>query len=138
MPFTALRPTVIVDGPAPLVLAWHMLDPPCTDAAFAAALPLSGVPAWRVHLGMPLCGARMIENSMDAVDGLARKDPLMAYLAPFVWQAAEEVPGRAVSVAPAAAGRHRTTWSARRFPRGDGRPADLGPIPDSDRRRCVG
>ena len=42
MPFTALPPTVIVDGPAPLVLAWHMLDPPCTDAAFAAALPLTG------------------------------------------------------------------------------------------------
>jgi hypothetical protein len=45
VPFTALPPTVIVDGPAPLVSAWHMLDPPCTDAAFAAALPLTGVPA---------------------------------------------------------------------------------------------
>jgi pimeloyl-ACP methyl ester carboxylesterase len=69
-----------------------MLDAPCTDAAFAAALPLRGVPAWRVYLGMPLCGARMIEDSMDAVVELARKDPLMAYLAPFVWQAAEEFP----------------------------------------------
>jgi pimeloyl-ACP methyl ester carboxylesterase len=92
VPFTALPPTVTVDGPTPLVLAWHMLDAPCTDAAFAAALPLRGVPAWRVYLGMPLCGARMIENSMDAVIALARKDPLMAYLAPFVWQAAEEFP----------------------------------------------
>ena len=92
VPFTALPPTVNIDGPARLVLAWHMLDAPCTDAAFAAALPLTGVPAWRVYLGMPLCGARMIEDSMDAVVELARKDPLMAYLAPFVWQAAEEFP----------------------------------------------
>jgi dienelactone hydrolase len=92
VPFTALPPTVTGQGPAPLVLTWHMLDAPCTDAAFAAALPLRGVPAWRVHLGMPLCGARMINNSMDAVAELARKDPLMAYLAPFVWQAADEFP----------------------------------------------
>jgi dienelactone hydrolase len=92
VPFTALPPTVNIDGPARLVLAWHMLDAPCTDAAFAAALPLRGVPAWRVYLGMPLCGARMIEDSMDVVVELARKDPLMAYLAPFVWQAAEEFP----------------------------------------------
>jgi Prolyl oligopeptidase family len=92
VPFTALPPTVGVEGPAPLVLTWHMLDAPCTDAAFAAALPLTGVPAWRVHLGMPLCGARMIESSMDAVAELACKDPLMAYLAPVVWQAAEEFP----------------------------------------------
>jgi hypothetical protein len=92
VPFTALPPTVNVDGPVRLVLAWHMLDAPCTDAAFAAALPLRGVPAWRVYLGMPLCGARMIEDSMDAVVELAHKDPLMAYLAPFVWQVAEEFP----------------------------------------------
>jgi hypothetical protein len=74
VPFTALPPTINIDGPARLVLAWHMLDAPCTDAAFAAALPLTGVPAWRVYLGMPLCGARMIEDSMDAVVELARKD----------------------------------------------------------------
>jgi dienelactone hydrolase len=92
VPFTALPPTVNIDGPARLVLAWHILDAPCTDAAFAAALPLRGVPAWRVYLGMPLCGARMIEDSMDVVVELARNDPLMAYLAPFVWQAAEEFP----------------------------------------------
>lgn len=92
VPFTALPPTVTVEGPAPLVLTWHMLDAPCTNAAFATALPLTGMPAWRVHLGMPLCGTRMIDGSMDAVVELARKDPLMAYLAPFVWQAAEEFP----------------------------------------------
>lgn len=61
VPFTALPPTVTVQGPVPLVVTWHMMDAPCTDPAFAAALPMMGIPAWRVHLGMPLCRARMLE-----------------------------------------------------------------------------
>src|SRR5438067_1140117 len=92
VPFTALPPTGAIDGPAPLIVTWHMLDAPRTDAAFAAALPMTGVPAWRVHLGMPMCGARMVDGRVDAVIELIRKDPLMAYLAPFVYQAAAEFP----------------------------------------------
>ena len=69
-----------------------MLDAPRTDAAFAAALPMTGVPAWRVHLGMPMCGARMVDGRVDAIIELARTDPLMAFLAPFVHQAADEFP----------------------------------------------
>jgi hypothetical protein len=38
VPFTALPPAGAVDGPAPLIVTWHMLDAPRTDAAFAAAL----------------------------------------------------------------------------------------------------
>jgi dienelactone hydrolase len=92
VPFTALPPAGVTDGPAPLIVTWHMLDAPRTDAAFAAALPLLGVPAWRVHLGMPMCGARMVDGRVDAVLELIRKDPLMAFLAPFVHQAADEFP----------------------------------------------
>jgi len=92
VPFTALPPTGATDGPAPLIVTWHMLDAPRTDAAFAAALPMTRVPAWRVHLGMPMCGARMVDGRVDAVIELIRKDPLMAYLAPFVYQAADEFP----------------------------------------------
>jgi dienelactone hydrolase len=92
VPFTALPPTGATDGPAPLIVTWHMLDAPRTDAAFAAALPMIGVPAWRVHLGMPMCGARMVDGRVDAVVELIGKDPLMAFLAPFVHQAAEEFP----------------------------------------------
>src|SRR4051794_16105062 len=44
VPFTALPPAGAVDGPAPLIVTWHMLDAPRTDAAFAAALPMTGVP----------------------------------------------------------------------------------------------
>lgn len=96
VPFTALPP--VGDGPAPLIVTWHMLDAPRTDAAFAAALPMDGVPAWRVHLGMPMCGARMVNGSTDAVVELFTKDPLMLYLAPFVRQAAEEFPAALASI----------------------------------------
>ncbi|MBW0102481.1 S9 family peptidase [Pseudonocardia sp. KRD291] len=99
VPFTALPPS---DGAthdaAPLVVTWHMLDAPRTDAAFAAALPLAGVPAWRVHLGMPLCGARMVDGRLDAHVELARRDALMAYFAPVLRQAADEFPAALASL----------------------------------------
>ncbi|MBL8925350.1 MAG: prolyl oligopeptidase family serine peptidase [Pseudonocardia sp.] len=98
VPFTALAPVGAVDGPAPLIVTWHMLDAPRTDAAFAAALPMTGVPAWRVHLGMPMCGARMVDGRLDAAIELARKDALLAFLAPFVYQAAEEFPAALAAV----------------------------------------
>jgi pimeloyl-ACP methyl ester carboxylesterase len=98
VPFTALPPTGSAEGPAPLIVTWHMLDAPRTDAAFAAALPMTGVPAWRVHLGMPMCGARMVDGRVDAIVELARKDALMAFLAPFVHQAAEEFPAALVAL----------------------------------------
>ena len=92
VPFTALPPTGAADGPAPLVVTWHMLDAPRTDAAFAAALPMAGVPAWRVHLGMPMCGARMVDGRVDTALELMRTDPLLAFLAPIVRQAVDEFP----------------------------------------------
>ncbi|MGW0182430.1 alpha/beta hydrolase family protein [Nocardia sp. NPDC003345] len=92
VPYTALPPAGGVDAPAPLIVTWHMLDAPRTDAAFAAALPMAGVPAWRVHLGMPMCGARMVDGRVDAVLELARRDALLAFLAPFAQQAADEFP----------------------------------------------
>jgi dienelactone hydrolase len=96
VPFTALPPAD--DGAAQLIVTWHMLDAPRSDAAFAAALPMHDLPAWRVHLGMPMCGARMVDGSMDAGLELMRKDPLMSYLHAFVRQAFEEFPAALESV----------------------------------------
>lgn len=96
VPFTALPPAG--GGAAPLIVTWHMLDAPRTDAAFAAALPMTGVPAWRVHLGMPMCGARMVDGRVDAVIELAREDALRAFLARFVHQAAYEFPAALAAV----------------------------------------
>jgi dienelactone hydrolase len=90
VPFTALPPAV--DGPAPLIVTWHMMDAPCTDAAFAAALPLHDVPAWRVHLGMPLCGARSLPDRDAAFVELVQRDIVLAYIEPVVRQAADEFP----------------------------------------------
>lgn len=96
VPFTALPPAG--RGPAPLIVTWHMLDAPRSDAAFAAALPMNDLPAWRVHLGMPMCGARMVDGSMDAAARLMHEDPLMSYLHPFVQQATEEFPAALASI----------------------------------------
>jgi hypothetical protein len=92
VPFTALPP--VGDGPAPLVVTWHMMDAPCTDAAFAAALPLVGVEAWRVHLGMPWCGARAYPEGYE----LSRRDPMMLYVDAVVRQAVEEFPAALVDL----------------------------------------
>ncbi|SQD98375.1 MULTISPECIES: alpha/beta hydrolase-fold protein [unclassified Parafrankia] len=86
VPFTALPPAGGADVPAPLVVTWHMMDAPRSDSAFAAALPLADVPAWRVHLGMPLVGRRPVEGAYEA----ALADPVLRYVDPVVRQATEE------------------------------------------------
>jgi dienelactone hydrolase len=53
--YVALPPTAVdatPDGPPQLIVVWHGFEPPCTEAAFAAAMPMTGVPAWRVYLGL--------------------------------------------------------------------------------------
>ena len=90
VPFTALPPPG--GGPAPLVVAWHLLDAPCTDAAFAAALPLDGVAAWRVYLGLPMCGRRSAANGQEAIVALAREDIVLRYVDNLVRQAVGEFP----------------------------------------------
>jgi dienelactone hydrolase len=57
VPYVALRPAR-GRRRAPLVVAWHQLDPPRTGQAMAAALPLARLAAWRVYLGLPMTGAR--------------------------------------------------------------------------------
>jgi dienelactone hydrolase len=42
VPFVALPPAGGPRASAPVVVAWHLLDPPRTEAAFAAQVPLSG------------------------------------------------------------------------------------------------
>jgi dienelactone hydrolase len=88
VPFTALPPPGGAAEPAPLVITWHMMDAPRSDAAFAAALPLSRVPAWRVHLGMPMIGRRAVAGALEAV----RADPMLNYADPVVRQTADELP----------------------------------------------
>lgn len=89
VPFVAVPPTL--ERPdAPVVVAWHLMDPPRTEAALAAALPLAGLEAWRIYLGLPLTGARGpgAEERMR----LGYEDAVANLFGPITDQAAAEFP----------------------------------------------
>jgi alpha-beta hydrolase superfamily lysophospholipase len=69
-----------------------MVDPPRTEAAMAAALPLAGVPAWRVYLGLPMFGARTPAGGLEEVMRLGAEDFVLKLFRPVVEQAAAEAP----------------------------------------------
>lgn len=75
VPYVALPPA---DGAetAPLVLTWHLGAPPRSETAMAAALPLRGLEAWRVYLGLPVLGSRLPEGGLDELrQALSRRSP---------------------------------------------------------------
>jgi pimeloyl-ACP methyl ester carboxylesterase len=90
VPFIALPPP---DGPrpsAPVVVAWHLLDPPRSEEAFAAALPLRGLDAWRIYLGLPMSGSRMPAGGLEELERLGYEDAVMNIHKPVVYGAVEE------------------------------------------------
>ncbi|TCO53024.1 alpha/beta hydrolase family protein [Actinocrispum wychmicini] len=90
VPFVALPPEN-TDGPAPLVVVWHLLDAPRSPAAMAAAVPMAGVRAWRVYWGMPMFGARTA-MPMEELFRLAAEDYVLNIAKPIVDQAVAEFP----------------------------------------------
>jgi hypothetical protein len=90
VPFVAVPPETGPRAAAPAVVAWHLLDPPCTEAAFAAALPLAGLDAWRIHLGLPMSGSRLPAGGMDEVMRLGYEDAVLKLHGPITTQAAAE------------------------------------------------
>lgn len=57
VPYVALPPTAVdadPDGPVRIVAAWHGFDPPRTERAFSGAVSMTGLPAWRVYLRLPM------------------------------------------------------------------------------------
>lgn len=91
VPYVALPPEGVA-GPAPLVVAWHLQDPPRSAAAMAAALPLHRVPAWRVYLDLPMHGRRQLPGGLDESYRLAFEDAVLKVFRPTVIGAAEEFP----------------------------------------------
>lgn len=73
VPFLA-RPAASAD--APVILAWHLLDPPRTEVAFAAALPLTGLDAHRIYLGLPMTGRRTLPGGDEQLMALLADDPV--------------------------------------------------------------
>lgn len=91
VPFLALPPPVPRPS-APVVVGWHLMDPPRTEAAFAAALPLRGLNAWRVYLGLPMCGARLPAGGVEELMRLGYQDAVLNLQGPIATQAAQEFP----------------------------------------------
>jgi pimeloyl-ACP methyl ester carboxylesterase len=91
VPFVAVVPKSARDQVA-TVIVWHMHDPPRSERAMAAALPLRGLDAWRVYLGLPLSGSRLPAGGLDAFYALGYEDAVLKLYGPTVQQAAEEFP----------------------------------------------
>lgn len=91
VPFLAVPPDS-GDPAAPVVVAWHLMDPPRTEAAFAAALPVAGLNAWRIYLGLPMCGGRLPAGGVDELMRLGYQDAVLNLQGPIAGQGAEEFP----------------------------------------------
>ncbi len=77
---------------APVIVAWHLMDPPRSEAAFASALPMNGLSAWRIYLGLPLCGARLPPGGTEALLRLFYQDAVLNGYGPIADQGAAEFP----------------------------------------------
>jgi hypothetical protein len=91
VPFLAVAPDS-EDPAAPVVVAWHLMDPPRTEAAFAAALPFAGLDAWRIYLGLPMCGERLPAGGADELMRLGYQDAVLNLQGPIATQGAAEFP----------------------------------------------
>jgi alpha-beta hydrolase superfamily lysophospholipase len=90
VPFLAVPPDGGPRDSAPIVVAWHLMDPPRTEAAFASALPLTGLDAWRIYLGLPLSGSRMPAGGDEELMRLGYEDAVLNLHGPVTDQAAGE------------------------------------------------
>jgi pimeloyl-ACP methyl ester carboxylesterase len=77
---------------SPLVYVLHLMDPPRSERAMAAALPLDGLDAWKIYAGLPMNGERIPAGGFEEIQRLANEDGLMLLLAPVIEQAAAELP----------------------------------------------
>jgi pimeloyl-ACP methyl ester carboxylesterase len=94
VPFVALEPAG-VDGPAPLIVTWHLMDAPRTEgteAAMAEALPMNDLPAWRVYFGLPMSGRRALPGGDEEFFALSAQDAVLNVFGPVTKQAADEFP----------------------------------------------
>ena len=89
VPFLAVPPAV-PSATASVVVGWHWMDAPRTEGALAAALPLDGLDAWRVYLGMPMCGSRMPAGGPEELMRLGYEDAVLNMFGPITSQAAAE------------------------------------------------
>lgn len=92
VPFIAIPPSD-GDRDAPVIVSWHGFDPPRAEAALAGALPMTGLQAWRIYLGLPMFGARGPAGGWTELQQRGAGDPLLQLYGPIVTQAAAELDG---------------------------------------------
>jgi pimeloyl-ACP methyl ester carboxylesterase len=76
----------------PLIVVLHLMDPPRSEGAMAAALPLTDVDAWKVYLALPMTGERAPAGGFEEIMSLAKEDGLLHLLSPVIENAANELP----------------------------------------------
>lgn len=91
-------PGTPVPPDTPVVVLWHLLAPPSSPEAFAAALPLAGLSAWRVYLEVPMTGARLPAGGVAEIGQRAREDFVLQLHAPITRQGAAEFPAALAEV----------------------------------------
>lgn len=90
VPYLVVSPESGERSDAPVVVGWHLLDAPRTEAAFHAAMPLAGLDAWRVYLGLPLSGARLPVGGFEEFMRLGAEDSVRNVYGPINAGAADE------------------------------------------------
>ena len=98
VPFVALPPAGGSRPDAPVVVAWHLLDPPRTEVAFASAVPLTGLDAWKIYFGLPLSGSRMPDGGPAEIQQRIADDVVLRLHRYVVDGAAEEFPSAYAAV----------------------------------------
>jgi pimeloyl-ACP methyl ester carboxylesterase len=68
------------------------MDPPRSERAMAAALPLTDVEAWKVYFGLPMMGERAPAGGFEEIMRMANEDGLLNLLSPVIESAAKELP----------------------------------------------
>jgi pimeloyl-ACP methyl ester carboxylesterase len=91
VPFIAVPPTGEPRPDTPTIVAWHLMDAPRTKAAFAAALPLQGLDAWRIYFGLPMSGSRLPAGGAEEVMRLSYEDVVRNVYEPVLDAAAAEL-----------------------------------------------
>jgi pimeloyl-ACP methyl ester carboxylesterase len=91
VPYVALPPPDGVEA-APLVVAWHLASPPRSERAMAAALPMRGLDAWRVYLGLPMLGSRLPDGALEEFFRRFREELVLNVFEPVTRAAVEELP----------------------------------------------
>jgi pimeloyl-ACP methyl ester carboxylesterase len=92
VPYVLIPPDTARDD-APVVVVWHLHDAPRSETAMAAAVPLRGLDAWRVYLGMPVTGSRLPDGRLEAFYELGAQDAVRLVFRASIVGALEELPG---------------------------------------------